>query len=250
MGSRKSCSDCGHNECLAEYVDHDYCFSCHKTSFLDTKRTIVSRPKKVFEGVPEEACCELPSAAWAYLWQYGITQEAAAKRDLRYIDFIEIDGVKLRNRLLIPGIVGGECQYVLLRALTKGDVPKVYNWGNMQNLYYANTYNFTDYVVIVEDAISAIVVGEVNRCVALNGTSLSDSKLADLLQLGKKFIIWMDGDKPGKEAARKIKNKLGMLAHKVVRVESPLDPKCYSREQIEKFLRRSWSSRQEEVFKI
>ena len=92
-----------------------------------------------------------------------------------------------------------------------------------------------DTIVVVEDMISAMRVGEVMPAAALRGTHANSSKLAQLCATANDFVLWLDGDTPGRKAAKALEIKLQWLGDvKVIHTEK--DPKCYSNEEIERYV--------------
>jgi hypothetical protein len=89
----------------------------------------------------------------------------------------------------------------------------------------------SDTCVIVEDLRSAIKVSRVVTTLCLFGTSLPPSQWY-MLDRQKRIIIWLDGDKPGVDAATKLFKKLTLRFKNVVMIKTPQDPKWYSLEEI------------------
>ncbi len=92
-----------------------------------------------------------------------------------------------------------------------------------------------DTVVVVEDILSAIRVGTTFPCIALRGTSCNTSKLDQLRKSADSFIVWLDGDRPGINAAKKLGNKLTWVG-KVCYIRTKEDPKAYSNEEIQEMI--------------
>lgn len=87
--------------------------------------------------------------------------------------------------------------------------------------------------MLVEDFASAIVVGEVHPCWALNGSSLTQNVIAKLAEKSK-IISWLDPDKAGRLGALKIKQRCTFTDTHVVLTNK--DPKYYSNKEIEEIL--------------
>lgn len=100
-------------------------------------------------------------------------------------------------------------------------------------------------VVIVEDFISAIRVGETVDGYCMFGTAVPYLSLVELIKRYDEIIIWADGDKPGQKAASKLTSILTKLVYtevrqrafshtvKIVRnILTDKDPKCYTNTEI------------------
>lgn len=95
-------------------------------------------------------------------------------------------------------------------------------------------------LVLTEDAVSAIRAGEQVQAAGLLGTTLggreeqlwTDLALCDNPTIG----LWLDGDAAGKRKRTQIARQLTLMGADVRIINSPLDPKRYSDEQIKEFL--------------
>ena len=77
-------------------------------------------------------------------------------------------------------------------------------------------------------------VGEVEACIALNGTSLDNASVKKCLRW-EKLIIMLDPDKAGKTASIKIKHKMESLMETKIVCPSK-DPKYLSLQEIQELL--------------
>lgn len=96
-------------------------------------------------------------------------------------------------------------------------------------------YNYRR-VCIVEDVISAKRCSKYMDTICLGGTSFSSEALLKELLGYKSILIFLDGDSAGRIAANKFRNQYKLLRD--VRIlRNKKDPKCYSNQQLEKFLK-------------
>lgn len=91
-----------------------------------------------------------------------------------------------------------------------------------------------DPIVVVEDVVSAIKVGRVGTGLPLFGSHMPPDWIARLVRLRPKVAVWLDPDKVLE--ARKLAKKIGLLLPETRTVETEMDPKDYSTEQIKEFL--------------
>lgn len=91
-------------------------------------------------------------------------------------------------------------------------------------------------IVIVEDLLSAIRIGEVGKSLCLLGTHLSDSTASYLSRLHLPVRLWLDPDGPGQKAAHKIMKTLSLFSLRVDNIVSTKDPKLYTCKEIRQFL--------------
>ncbi len=89
-------------------------------------------------------------------------------------------------------------------------------------------------VVVVEDALSVIKVGQVTQAVGVLGTSLSQ-KQVNYLSKFDLVIFWLDGDRAGVNASTKMVKKLSMVTN-THRIFTKKDPKKLSYAEIEEII--------------
>lgn len=89
-------------------------------------------------------------------------------------------------------------------------------------------------VVLTEDILSAIRVGEHCKAMSLLGTSITTAQAARLLPY-ERVSIWLDGDSAGIKGAIKVRKMLaGMVP--VDTIQTTEDPKHYTNREIKEFL--------------
>lgn len=234
LASGLPCDLCSSSDAVAEYETHYYCFSCEtRTSkSLAAQRENKYKVKEV-EDVELPICRarspkNFPIKALKWLYRYRVFDELIKQYDLCYLPE--------ENRVLIPnhGLVKeGPLLGYQTRSLSEFDHPKYLTKGKTSLALSRGPQ--TPYVVLVEDMLSCIRVGEVCSAVSLNGTSISDGDIYPLMNKFEFIVIWLDGDKPGQKAANKLQSRLCQYRNVSV-ISTELDPKEYTREQIKEFL--------------
>lgn len=91
-------------------------------------------------------------------------------------------------------------------------------------------------LVLTEDILSSIKVGQVTRTSALLGTDADTNLIANIM-VDDKVIIWLDPDSPGQKKARKLIDTFRALGVTgIYNVVSQKDPKLYNKDEIKKIL--------------
>ncbi|RQW44699.1 DNA primase [Novosphingobium sp. LASN5T] len=93
-------------------------------------------------------------------------------------------------------------------------------------------------LVLTEDILSAARVGAVARGAAILGTSLGDPAIAEVVREagGQPVRIWLDPDSAGRKGTAKARKALSLAGLSVSNIRSELDPKFYTRSEIEEFI--------------
>lgn len=238
--SRMPCHDCGSSDALAEYTTATYCFSCGTHTSKVYKKSCGAQMEDVPGPdeplvVPRKATSRMTMDAIRWLWKYDISDEQIALYGIKYVAegvFLGMSNQEIyyRNRVFLPCYGDqGDIKFYQLRSIDKQE-PKYYTAGK-KDLFISKQFQ-TQYVVLVEDMLSAIRVGELASCIGLMGTSLDDKKALTIASKYDMILIWMDGDKAGREASKKLKKKLELLAD-VVEIKTDRDPKCHKIAEIE-----------------
>jgi hypothetical protein len=160
-----------------------------------------------------------PSEAILWTLKAGLTPEdASVMYNFRY----DPD----TRRVLIP-LDGG----FLARAVfgEKGQ-PKYILAGNVNEVYQLR--RGTEFVVVVEDALSAIKVARAGfSAIALLGTSVS-AYAASKIGEYKSALCWTDGDKAGDAAFVNLRKRLGLYETTITRIRTEQDPKLIQTSEI------------------
>lgn len=241
---KKQCPKCAklgkdsRSDNLALYNDgHSYCFSCGyyqpnpKAQRPSAKPQISIKPKKDFY-IPSDITTDIP---------YDIMNTLTVQYHINLNDIITNKMLWSNSYqwLIFPIEHEGESLGFQARNFNKS---KPYKWFTQFNkkdllkLYSPNKAISFESVVLVEDIISAIRVGNVTSCVPLFGSRISDKLLYKIKKDSrfKHLIIWLDSDKV-KESLNFSQKAKELGIHTKV-VLSPLDPKCYDKQTIKDYL--------------
>lgn len=250
---RKECPTCGSSSGYVEYQLSSWCFRCHKLTWLKREKGYIHPTKatKIFEGLPMSSTYALPATAIAWLKKYHVTDEQIDLYKFMYVKELDTGGRTYHDRLIIPSYnKEGVLKFFQGRALSSKDDTKYVSSGNMSYMFWSKQAD-TRLLCIVEDAISAVRVGEVMSCVSLGGTSVNEEKLGRLLEEKRPLVVWLDGDKPGQNASRKLITRLSNLAIGGIQaVYSQKDPKTYSTEQLKALYKELRTTKDQYVFRI
>jgi DNA primase len=99
-------------------------------------------------------------------------------------------------------------------------------------------------VVFVEDILSAWRVHWAGfRAAAVLGTSFPSDVLVAALRGSTVAISWLDPDKAGREAHRKLRRAMGLHDQPLYRVQSERDPKLHSNDEIRNYIKEALDAR-------
>jgi hypothetical protein len=214
-----------HGDNLGVYSDgHSYCFNCGFWTSASTEAKLQKKTKEVkaIPDLPEDITTELDDEPRQWLLQYFDTDKLP--RCLWSVS----------QRKLYFMLEGGAYQYRYFG--DNKDHPKWVGYGINDNLIHiiGNSRSSTS-LVLVEDLISGIKVGQVIPTLTLFGSNISLKRLATIKLLGyNETIIWLDWDK--KEYAIKAAQLAQSIGLKARVIHTKLDPKEYSIEQIKEIL--------------
>ena len=240
VSSHLPCDACGSSDALAEYDTSTYCFSCHSHTFLKQGNSMGSQMEDVSlepneVKLPKGATREIPPDGMKWLWKYGITEEQIDIYGIKHCQHGSFRGyngrvVNYHNRILLPCYDMSELKFYQARALREDDEPKYYTAGYKEYMFRSKQAE-TNYVILVEDILSAIKVGAVAKTVSLLGTKMNDKQVLTLLHKYDTIIVWLDSDKAGRTGSKQIKGLLDLVANSV-EIKTDGDPKCYTEEEI------------------
>ena len=215
------CPKCGSKDNLADYTDHQYCFGCQYYKKKDDLNSLRERLRtrtvvNTSYGIP--VVDKIPQEAMQWLLKYDIRQD-------------EIDKYKIKWSPL----------EILILMMTKSYWQgRNFGFGNQK--YKSNgikpltKYGKGGILILVEDVLSAIKIARTDDYsgVPLLGSSLSKEH-EQRLKKHKTVYVWLDRDK-AKNAVR-IKNRLRELGITSKAIITELDPKCYNKTEINKWLK-------------
>jgi len=224
-----------------------YCFKCRDYTFESSFNSPRERARrqesfdayreakaKVNYDLPLDFSHTIPSKALAWLGQGGWTIGMIRCYNIGYSEKL--------HRVVIPV---GNSGYIA-RAVESWQspkylekVPKGAMWESCIEL--ANKVatdgetNNPMSCVVCEDILSAGRCGEYIKAYALLGTSLDTTQLSVLMKY-QKIFLWLDPDKGGRQGVKQAVNRLRMFSEVQI-VNSPVDPKKLTNEQIKEYLR-------------
>ena len=135
------------------------------------------------------------------------------------------------QRVVLPVVDEGEVVYWQARAVMKGQAPK-YIGCSASKATVIPKYGEGECIVLTEDMLSAMKVGQVMEAWSLLGTSPSTHMLAQLVQDGRPVLGWLDSDEAGRRAAHKLMEELRRMNIPCADIVTDLDPKLLSRAEI------------------
>lgn len=245
------CPRCNSKDNLAVYTDHVFCFGCryYKKTTDIPEQALVLFKRRISQGLikqdrwlflPEDYTTSIPKEGMDWLNQYHITAQDVATH-----------------------YIGWSQNGKVIRRGTKNEVnfspcmvfPVYDPYGNLllwQGRYFGQEKNAPKYFtagakdvihiigqvgpyVICEDLISAIKISKAGcRSIPLWGSSVNIDLLVRLYGVTGGFTLWLDHDKINE--AHKIANRASQFFSEVSVIESELDPKCYSINEIKQYV--------------
>jgi ribosomal protein S27AE len=227
LRSNQTCPECGSGRGLAVYDDNENCFSCgyHK-NFKRKLKNLPDNKYKAWGGkLPYDCTTIIPDRYRAWLYNY----------------FIETPDCVLysegADRLIFPVYYHDELKGYQARAIDREPKWISYfyeqSWG--KKFPYIATWQGSEYIVIVEDIISALKISKINSCISLLGCSANVNLINFIAKHGEKFKVWLDGDEAGEKGAEKLIKQLSLISD-VGAIKTAKDPKCYSYDKIRKYI--------------
>jgi hypothetical protein len=222
-----ACPRCKSRDNCGEYDDHFWCFGCKYHKVKDDIESVRIRyNQRSLQEIAEDPYTisttpDIPPDPLRWLLSYEITLKE-----------IEDYGV------------GWNDEQQLLVLMKTPEYWQARCFGNQKTKYLSKGtkpltfYGYADKLVCVEDIVSAIKLSRLSPewcALPLLGCSLSDDWIQCLSGHFKSVVMWLDRDK-AKDAlaiARNLKQR-GFNASIVV---SPLDPKEYSKEELNAWLK-------------
>lgn len=218
-----ACEHCGSSDANAVYDDGgEHCFSCgfHKGSKISGYVKQADTACDVIK-LPDDLSYEYSQEALEWVKLYHLTAEDLIKHKV-YFSKYNNQLVYVYQHLDHSGV---GCYQA--RNFNKG-AKKYYNAGssgNVMPIYKAKEWSQT--LILVEDAISAIRVSEFYDAMPVLGSSINLDKIARIPRMGyNHVIVWLDHDKY-KEALN-IEHKLNFVGITTDVICTDLDPKCYT----------------------
>jgi hypothetical protein len=250
--TRVDCPECGAGtQTKAMMVSHSlkaysgFCFACDAKPFeMKGKQTLeqLAELKRLNNELlertdstlrlPSDSVDDIPLEGRLWLYSNGITRRLIKQYSIKY-------SPRLRRVVLPVYDTKGTLIWFQCRALLEGQKPKYLQPSRDKSKVVFESKGRTLYgtkneVVLVEDIMSAIRVGEVTRTVSLLGTKASQHQI-NFMSSFDMVTTWFDNDRAGKRGASVMRASMGLLTN-VGNILTMKDPKAYSKQQIEEIL--------------
>jgi len=217
-----------------------YCFRCGPQGFFPSKGISLEEYKEALRlreeadlkasrslSLPEDSSTSIAPEGLCWLGKAGIS--AGKANSLGFLWSPRL------YRVILPfykNVLGGrELIYWQGRALlsnqTKYINPPV---DKSELLLLSGEQHEQDRICVVEDRLSAEIVGHHCKCLTPLGTTLSTVHL-EYLSRHKEVLLWLDPDSAGMRAARKLHRTLSLVCSTKI-IKSPCDPKYLSHQDI------------------
>lgn len=251
--ARVDCEQCGEGtNTKAMIVSHNIksysgsCFACsHQPFEMKGKQTLaeIAELKRINNeslhgaageppALPTDFTTDIPLEGRLWLYSNGITDKLKREYSIGYSERLK--------RVVMPIFDSeGTLTWYQCRALLKGQTPKYLQpKGDKHSVVFQSKLRETEHntstIVVVEDIMSAIRVGELSTTVSLLGTKATTSQV-NYLSKYDKVITWLDSDKAGKRGSASIRQSCDLLTE-TYNIVTEHDPKFYSKQQIKEIL--------------
>lgn len=224
------CPKCGSRDNKAVYDDgSEWCFGCgyYVPPQGILKRAFTAIPEKVAHiALPDDVEPYYPVKTLEWSMQYGIDRQDLLRAKAVWSD---------RSGLLIfpyfspsGGLLGWQGRnfgdFYKTKWTGRGDLDSIFDYRHGKNL------------VFVEDIISAIKVNKAGYgTVPLLGSHCKPERILKALKTSHTAVFWLDHDKVA--ASRKFATKARLMGLQADVMDTELDPKFYTVEQIKELLK-------------
>lgn len=202
--STGACPFCGNGKstpCFATYENGYFCFTCGaKKSVSENHYSFrTTKLQSVATQFPTVTCNFSPSVL-QWLYQYYVFEDLISKYNIYYSPESEtsseslIFGVYRENELVF-----WQQRFFPRKRFVTG--------GNKNEIFFI-TNPESDIVVLVEDYISAIRVGEHANALCLWGVHVNYVMSKLLENLNMNILVWLDPDEAGQTAAQEVNYRL------------------------------------------
>lgn len=218
-----------------------YCFRCGCSRFVARSEGInvhdfaeANKMAKTLScTMPDDHSENIPKEGLNWLRKAGIDEDLRREYGICYSPSL--------RRVILPAYDSNRrLVYIQARAVFDGQTPKYANQAAVKKPLFHSHQAVTSEVVLTEDILSAIKVGQVFSAISLLGTKPVDTLLPALMPFDEVFV-WLDPDDAGIDGSIKIAHYCSVLGKPVYRVHSDKDPKYYSKQEIKQFIERSRS---------
>lgn len=244
--------DCGKGKTLVINHRNDaytaYCFRCdrkeyHKKGQLSIAE--IAALKKLNEEaeafvsdieLPKDFTNDIPLEGRLWLYRASISESLIKKYRIGYSESLK--------RVILPVYRYNKLVWFIGRAVHTGQKPKYIAPSEATHGIIFKSGVAKKTVVVTEDILSAIRVGEITPAYSLLGTKLSTHQAKELMDFT--VVLWLDSDLAGRNATNKMEKALGLVTD-VYRVVTKKDPKMLTRQEIRDVLTPVWEQISKEV---
>lgn len=214
-----------------------YCFRCGEQEFEGKGKQSLQELTRIRElnaqaaqeitsvELPEDLTGDIPLAGRIWLYKAGLTPSTWNEYGIRYSPSME--------RVYLPVCKDGKPIWFQARAIHAGQTPKYLQPSADRSTVLfesAPIHPTKGVVVLTEDIVSAIRVGEVAPAISLLGTKITTAQ-AGYISKYDRVVIWLDSDKAGRVGAANIGRTLSLLTE-TTNICTTDDPKLLTKQQI------------------
>lgn len=220
----KDCHNCGANHsnlCYTVYHDGWYCYSCHTGSrkssehYVFRPQELVTEKKKLVVPANTLNINKFSVKALEWLYSYYVYDDLISNSRIAYCESTE----HYPESLLLPVLFDQDNNLIEYQ---RRFFPKAFfSSSGVKDVVFISGKG--DKLIIVEDYISALRVGQHTPCLCLFGTSFKPNVMLNRLMQYTDISIWLDNDEPGIVASDKIFKQL----QKEYKIQAKLRPMLY-----------------------
>lgn len=245
--------DCGPGEVLlCNHTDKGwsgYCFRCDDKDFKPkplpsmAERLARQDAERAAEAAVERdpapptpcnfAVQEWPLEARVWLYKAALSDADIASLGIYYHE--------PTRRVVLPVVQNGELIYWQARRIF-GDKGSKYLNPVVPRGSVIPQYGQGQCIVLTEDLLSSIRVGQAEEAWCLMGVKLCPEVLTKIMADGRPVLIWLDPDPAGYDGAAKVSRTLSLAGVKHAVVYSPKDPKNHSRAEVRQIIQEALCS--------
>lgn len=232
---------CGKGRTLA--INHrnkgysTFCFRCDRKDWHPKGRLSIAEitamkalneEAKSFKSkieLPEDFSLDIPVEGRLWLYRASITESLIKQYRIGYSEKLQ--------RVIVPVYRYNKLIWFIGRAVHKGQEPKYIAPSESKDKVLFYSGRVKDRVVVTEDILSAIRIGQVSPAASVLGTKLSMEQLTQLIDVD--VTLWLDGDIAGRKASKSMEKDLSMVTS-VRSVVTDRDPKMLTNKEIKDVL--------------
>ncbi len=214
------CSFCGGGHktaCFATYDDGYHCFSCGKRKSINKSLYAFRQEDPIINNgivVPKHTynIKEFSPQVLSWLYKYYVFEDLIRKYRISYVPYAKFGGFEGES-LLLPYFKGNELISYQRRFFPN---KKFITGGNKQTTWVMTCNHKSNMLILVEDYISAIRLGEHYNTICLQGIKLRYEDCSYISKTYSQIKIWLDPDKEGQAAANIMYNQIVKALNKDV----------------------------------